>query len=267
MEYKRINFVEEFAYRTKINYYTMELQRLKKERIPNKYPNEKIAQIDKRICDIEDEMNNLKNKMKEKDFAISDYYEVTMLINSLMGLLVFPKESEYTKIGGSFDNFKELKSVIDTPNSYFSSYKGEERICPKNVIRHMRNALSHNKIGICPLSINQVKHISHIVFYDIDIKKDNGEYNTSLVVSSKEVYKKIPLSDLEKIFSENILQKVKELKTTKPLSAKDFIDENAPVFCLVIPIEKLESVVMEICDGIIDAKDKNSVNQRKSRIH
>lgn len=177
--FKDQNFIKEFACRTQLNHYRLKFNQSNSE-------NEK-KQILLRI-------NDLENIMINRKYDVSNYYEITQLINSLIGLLVFPQQ-------GYYDVLKYNESTIEREMSTLYNYinKGykkdvysntydEDRKKIYNVLRHMRNSTCHNRMGIKPESANG-KEITHICFRDED--KENHQFKLT-----------IDVNDLEKILIE-----------------------------------------------------------------
>ena len=116
MNFSNEDYVEEFTYRTRLNYYVLlsiksteeekleneleEYRRAKKceestEECDLEYIMEienKLSNYKKRRREAEIEVNNIKTEMRDKEWEVSNYYEVTQLINSLVGLLIFPQQ-------------------------------------------------------------------------------------------------------------------------------------------------------------------------------
>ena len=113
-------------------------------------------------------------------------YEVTQLINSMRGLVIFPKEAFWEKVvkyGNGQYASEEFKKIIREINSdplafkYVNTYlckngknaysKGKyECLTVLNFIRHFRNALSHEKISVYPYEIDSDEDIKGFVFED-----------------------------------------------------------------------------------------------------
>lgn len=142
---------------------------------------------------IEREVERLHEQgVEDKD--ISHVFEVTQLINSFVGLLIFPKESYYMNVR-YYDKFisDEANDIIRelnrNPNKFRSSYqytdkRGDnqrERLSAKTLARHFRNAVAHNHLSILPKSLNNDSIITGVEFSDND---DNGyEFWLSLDVN------------------------------------------------------------------------------------
>lgn len=178
-------FVSEFACRTKLNY-------LK----------QKMANEDNELekADIKRQIVALEQKMVERDFNISKYYEVTDLLNSMLGLLIFPEQNAYDNMsnreGEMRNRLPNLYRVISTQGNYFNSYERERRNPkgPRYVLKHMRNAASHDRVMILPKSkktISGENKITSIEFYDQDY--NNADWKAKIV---------IPVEDLEIILFE-----------------------------------------------------------------
>ena len=140
--FRNPNFVAEFAYRTKWNYY--QLRCLQEE------------DNAKRVL-LQNTLDKLEAEMKEHEYCLEDFYEITQLINSTIGLLIFPEQNGYENISDDPTQlpiqFPTLaKCTIGDPEFYSNyEYKREkESLSAKNILRHMRNAAAHNEIGIIP---------------------------------------------------------------------------------------------------------------------
>lgn len=172
--FKDDDYVKEFICRTQINYFMIQ----------------NLIGHDK-----ETEIIHLKEIMANNEFAYQKCYEVTQLINSFLGLLVFPKEKYFNFLSNrknNFSNVPTLKRLTDkTYNKvYISTYR--ETRCERNVIKHLRNAVCHDRLMIHPLTHNASTEIKAIQFEDEDIREDHkGKF--SLIIN---------IDDLEKILLE-----------------------------------------------------------------
>mgnify|MGYP003291268135 CR=1 FL=1 len=159
MKFSNEDYVEEFTYRTRLNYYVLlsiksteeekleseleEYRRAKKceestEECDLEYIMEienKLSNYKKRRREAEIEVNNIKTEMRDKEWEVSNYYEVTQLINSLVGLLIFPQqrliELDYDdSMDGVTDLnqrempiLSEIKSNSNDKEMYVNTYK------------------------------------------------------------------------------------------------------------------------------------------------
>ena len=112
------------------------------------------------------------------DSSYHEAYEVTQLINSLLGLVVLPnekfkkwEEKKSTEMKAVEDKIWELLKICEDNDRYFNSYDDKES---KNVllfIDHIRNSVSHSgKMGLnfYPVVDGGDSKITHIIFYDSD---------------------------------------------------------------------------------------------------
>ena len=130
-------------------------------------------------------------EMDSKGYAVEEYYEITDLINSLIGLLIFPEQACFKYIT---DNEEEMEDVF--PNlykcikrtDYKNTYKDngrKERNSPRRIIKHMKNALSHQRVMIIPQygRINDDNVITAITFNDqMSSNEGKEKYTFSLTV-------------------------------------------------------------------------------------
>ncbi len=160
-EFKNINFVNEFAYRTKLNYY------YQKERFAKGKDKEKAQK------DVQRTIAN----MERQGFNIAPYYEVTDLINSMIGLLVFPEQDVFKKIPSRErdleSKFPKLYNCVKNDVDYYNTYETWYKNSPRDIIKHLRNSISHYNMMIEPQSgmIGGKSQIIAIRF------KDEGTYN------------------------------------------------------------------------------------------
>lgn len=120
-----------------------------------------------------------RHAMNIEDKDIHDVFEVTQLINSFVGMLILPKEKYYEKLGNK-TVFKSdeandiLRYLENDPQKYFSTYKRKdscgkwqtEELTPKNLARHFRNAVAHNRLTILPKDARGDGIITGVEFLD-----------------------------------------------------------------------------------------------------
>lgn len=143
----------------------------------------------------EAKISYLKKVMFANEFEYQKCYEVTQLINSFLGLLVFPKEKYFNFLSRKNNDFTHTPTLKKLTNktynkNYESTYK--ENNCERNVIRHLRNAVCHRRLTIYPLTHNKSTEIQKIKFEDISTQK-GYEGKFSLIIN---------IDDLEKIVLE-----------------------------------------------------------------
>lgn len=172
--FKDDDYVKEFICRTQMNYFMIQ----------------NLIGHDK-----ETEISHLKEIMANNEFEYQKCYEVTQLINSFLGLLVFPKEKYFNFLSRKNNDFTHTPTLKKLANksinkNYINTYKDNR--CERNVIRHLRNAVCHRRLTIYPLTHNKSTEIQKIKFEDISTQKGyEGEF--SLIIN---------IDDLEKIVLE-----------------------------------------------------------------
>lgn len=213
--FQNVYFVNEFAYRTKLNYY---------------YQKKRFAKNEEDRKDADAKIKNILQAMNRNGFAVEEYYEVTDLINSLVGLLVFPEQATYNLISSrevdmryTFPHLWKCMQSADYVNTY-ENERGDKN-SPQNIIRHLRNSLAHNRVMIVPIAatIGHKRQITAITFKDESISYNNSRRKKITITSVK---------DLEKVLIRKTNEKRQE-------------------FALTISVNDLEYVVMEICDYLI----------------
>lgn len=201
------NYVREFAYRTKLNFYrNMYLYGNNEEEYSQK-------------------IEALEKVMNDEGYVIEEYYEVTDLINSMIGLLIFPEQNLYDYLS---DNEEDLRKFFPTMfsciqnNEYVNTYASNERYSPKDIIRHIRNSFSHDKVLLYPRNSKNKEKIKKIIIQDYCIRSYINEQT-------------------QKDIQEKINQHVGDIRELR-------INQYIKLFSIEIPVEVFEKFVMEICD-------------------
>lgn len=103
--------------------------------------------------------------VKEEDGQ--ELYEVTQLVNSLVGLLIVPQQKFFRNINDNYiqqDTLYKLKSCIEE-NTYKEKDGTDEIENLSTILRHMRNALAHNRFDYLnsykdPTPFSEVRFLS-----------------------------------------------------------------------------------------------------------
>lgn len=225
--YNMPHFVKDFACRTLVNYFNL------KSMIPE-YKEESIYKL-----------NTIIKCMECYGFNTSKNYEVTLAINSMIGLLIFPEQECFDEMKKeiNFIRFPKLKECIDNKLKFKNTYLycqpnqefdprivKKERICPLIILKHLRNAVAHENIMIEPISENGAE-ITDIKFIDSYDKKPYFMKN------------KYNLNEIYKYIKENITED-KENKNKILYDCR---------FELTIPVEKIEGVLIETANYLFDS--------------
>ena len=109
-------------------------------------------------------------------------YEYTLFLNLCVGLLIIPQQAY-------FDQFKALERTIVNKNEWGINtediYTGEIDIF--NVIRHIRNSISHKRFELVSENSSEITHI---------IVKDEGIDNRSIKIIQT-FNAKFPITDFK----------------------------------------------------------------------
>lgn len=105
-----------------------------------------------------EQYDNLKLPEKDK-------FEVTLLINCLVGLLILPQQNWYDSLPTEIISQKEWGIGTE----HISSIKQGETKNVKDILRHLRNSVSHYRFKAFDNSTNK---ISRIQFEDFDQNKN-----------------------------------------------------------------------------------------------
>lgn len=213
-------YVQEFAYRTMLNYY---------KGIKTFGKTEEQEEACKQIYLIE-------NEMSRKQYEIEPYYEFTSIINSLVGLLVFPEQNAFNYLSKQ----EILATIFPTLNKYvtdsdfINTYCGDKgRNTPYAIILHMKNALSHNRVMIFPENVHfdGKDQIESIVFQDAILQTRVYDRNQNRYRSSNS-------SNLDNYYGDvrnYVLQQ----------------NESIQIFSIKISVNDLEKCIMEIAKYLI----------------
>lgn len=117
-------------------------------------------------------------------------YEVTLLLNCFVGLLILPQQYWYDHQPETMISEKDWGILPEN----VTFIKKEEIKNVKNVVRHLRNAISHYRFSAFG---DENKNISHIKFEDYDMSS-NKTFEATLSVDS--------INKFVSIFSEHMLK-------------------------------------------------------------
>lgn len=219
--FKDEKFVPEFVYRTQVNYYKALQMKLNSE----EGKEDQKRKISARLC-------HLERFAKSMEYSKSDFYEVTQLINSLIGLLIFPEQVYFDNMSKDINDLKRLPKLggyisDDRGKNFLNTYKSSknaplwednpsEEYTPRNIIRHLRNAVAHGNVSIFP--INCAGEITHVDFKDeqCNIWKRNPTSSTSRwipkghrnqrrnrdTIKKEEFFLRVSVDDLEEVLLE-----------------------------------------------------------------
>lgn len=106
-------------------------------------------------------------------------YEVTQLINSFLGLIVFPQEQNEERVGRVSIDPKIIDDLhLDvTENTYTGRHK---EVNLQNLIYHFRNAISHGHIEP---HADKDKKIFGLEFYDCNPYNKKEEFRIKVEIS------------------------------------------------------------------------------------
>ncbi len=101
--------------------------------------------------------------------GIDEKYEITLLINCFIGLVIIPHERWINDIDASRVNSDDLM----IPKNYISFISDTYNF--KNVTTHLRNSAAHGKIQPRSKDFGKKKKITHLNIKDFKAKKYGGE--------------------------------------------------------------------------------------------
>ena len=170
------NFASEFALRTLLNCYQI-------------YTCDRSVLTELEGRKLTDAYNKVIEKIQYNDYANLTSCFGTQLMNSLLGLLVFPQQQFWNEITKSKSEyvwqrilptlakyvFSNIEEVFCFNCFYWSKKEGrfiKEDPSVNNILRHMRNSVSHKRLSIYPQGISQTNEVKHIVFEDNNIIDD-----------------------------------------------------------------------------------------------
>ena len=119
-------------------------------------------------------------KKNKKDSQ--EVFEVTQMVNSLLGLLVFPKEEYFRHISNEFPD-EEIKRILSkSVSTYPEDLNGTKSF--KNIIKHIRNAIAHERLSVYPYGPIEIEGF---VFEDKDTK-NSAEFKIDIPVKDLEIF-------------------------------------------------------------------------------
>lgn len=208
-------YASELAYRTMLNYYRQILQF---NCVGNKN-------------EIELKIEQIEETMRARGYEVEKYYEVTALLNSLVGLLIILEQNAFNHIS---QNESDLETIFPTlykcvnSGDYYNTYSGQGGMrSPRALILHIKNSLSHDRIMIFPQ----------------DRRTDNRQTIDSIVFQDAKVFRGNSRSARNRSNFENYYGDVREYVPEN--------DERFVYFSLKISVEDLECCFMEIAHYLI----------------
>lgn len=155
----------------------------------------------------------------------SGSYEVTQLVNSLLGLIIFPKERNWNMRYSTGWNGILHKYVVYPKN----------RMTNSNLMRNLRNAVSH----------------SHILFEKDVYLDENG----------KGQIKSISFISCDYINGNSPCPTDKDCEKCRLKSSSKVM----PDFQLTIPVNELRDCVKDLADELVNTTKKPQIKKRGSR--
>jgi hypothetical protein len=93
------------------------------------------------------------------NFSNDEKYEVTLLMNCLLGLIILPQQHWYEQLPEEEIEYEKW----GIKRNHVIYIKEDETINIKNILRHLRNSISHYRFKAFS---NSDKKIEYIYFYD-----------------------------------------------------------------------------------------------------
>ncbi len=112
-------------------------------------------------------------------------FEVTQLMNSMVGLLIFPKAAHFSSISGSGDFKNNVNAWVvfrgicrnKEAHGYINTYPGhrngrydfnikQAELTPKFLLLHLRNAVCHQQLNVFPTELEPNEDIQGFTFKD-----------------------------------------------------------------------------------------------------
>lgn len=124
-------------------------------------------------------LHNLKIYREEKKKNTKAFeYEITQLINSFLGLIIFVK-ANVIKENQDLKNFVRA----NTPTKWNYVYKGKQEVHDFfNYLRHIRNAIAHPTYDENLEIKSENNEISSIIFRDKDKENPNNKFEANLTI-------------------------------------------------------------------------------------
>ena len=178
------HYVLELAYRTQLN--MLQLQNIEYSKRLEENPNDQETTAN--ILLNRRKIREIQNEMAIREYTVLEYCNGTQLINSFLGLLVLPSAAYYQILKDNYRNISDYRTHLPTLSHYTDNpdreifyhecYTRSGRKCNVNiffVLSHLRNAISHDRISIFPMSNHANEEVTDVVFTDKDIYNGNPE--------------------------------------------------------------------------------------------
>ena len=119
-------------------------------------------------------------ELLRKQSSDDEYYEVTQLINSLLGLIVFTNERSATANTAFFE--KDVNAFLEddkfpVPRSTYKIGAIDEPNTVASFLRHMRNAIAH-----CRIEAHGNETIESIEFFDESCNGTKPKWRITLTI-------------------------------------------------------------------------------------
>lgn len=124
-------------------------------------------------------LHNLKIYREEKSKGTKAFeYEITQLINSFLGLIIFVKANKKQQNPALEDFVK-----VNVPMHWNYTYDGTQEVHNFfNYLRHIRNAIAHPTYDENLEIKSENNDISSIIFRDKDPKNPNNKFEANLTI-------------------------------------------------------------------------------------
>ena len=231
-----VPFSYEFALRTLHNYFRVKKMETQIRRVSNSDISEDNKKYEKLEKDIEQRLNDHR-------CIIDEFYEVTFILNTLLGIFVLPKAQLKTiSMNISWDDIPELTELMKDKENYENTYNYETG-SPYDILMHIRNAICHEHIGFYPLpSERSNSSIAYIVFQDTFLYYEKLDPKTHHVKRSIQVWE---TRRLEHKYNAQPNYDVSEYRPVAPNVTYSY-------FRLRVPVDNLEKLFLSLCNKMIE---------------
>lgn len=133
-------------------------------------------------------LNTIDRLSRRKPIDYHEIYEVTQLINSLLGLVIIPYEASKKAMESklkelSYSDYEKIEKLIqrcDSEKRLYTDYENDKKYPVGSFVRHIRNSVAHGgNRGLHFFPIEEGGQISDVFFYDNNksIKKLGKDIN------------------------------------------------------------------------------------------
>jgi hypothetical protein len=115
----------------------------------------------------------------------STKYEVTLLLNCCVGLLLLPQERVFDELPATIINKEEWGISPDDIKTIIDNKKNVELKNIQNIARHLRNSIAHYRFTAKPDKVDDIKEIT---FIDYLFKSTTKSFEITITIENLKIF-------------------------------------------------------------------------------